>query len=100
MRPLMKHLPVLLLFALLAEQVASAQPAIPKDRIPADVVLDMVYNPAETLLLRQAREQGKTVIAGLEMFIEQAVRQFEVWTGESAPRAVMERVAREALGQK
>ena len=71
-----------------------------EDRIPADVVLDMVYNPAETLLLRQAREQGKTVIAGLEMFIEQAVRQFEVWTGESAPRAVMERVAREALGQK
>jgi 3-dehydroquinate dehydratase/shikimate dehydrogenase len=71
-----------------------------EDRIPADVVLDMVYNPAETLLLRQAREQGKTVIAGLEMFIEQAVRQFEVWTGESAPRAVMERAAREALGQK
>ena len=60
----------------------------------------MVYNPAETLLLRQAREQGKTVIAGLQMFLEQAARQFETWTGESAPRAVMERAAREALGQK
>jgi shikimate 5-dehydrogenase len=32
------------------------------------------------------------------MFLEQAARQFETWTGESAPRAVMERAAREALG--
>jgi 3-dehydroquinate dehydratase/shikimate dehydrogenase len=68
------------------------------DRIPADIVLDMVYNPLETLLLRRAREQGKTVIPGLQMFLEQAARQFEVWTGESAPRAVMEKAAREALG--
>ncbi|MCL6545032.1 MAG: shikimate dehydrogenase [Bryobacteraceae bacterium] len=69
-----------------------------EDRIPAEVVFDMVYNPLETLLLRRAQEQGKTVIAGLEMFLEQAARQFEIWTGQSAPRAVMERAAREALG--
>ena len=68
------------------------------DRIPADIVLDMVYNPLETLLLRRARAQGKAVIPGLQMFLEQAARQFEVWTGESAPRAVMEKAAREALG--
>ena len=67
------------------------------DRIPADVVFDMVYNPQETTLLRRAREQGKTVIPGLEMFTEQAARQFEIWTGETAPRAAMERAAREAL---
>jgi len=67
------------------------------DRIPAEVVFDMVYNPEETLLLRRAREQGKAVIPGLEMFIEQAVRQFQTWTGENAPRAAMERAAREAL---
>ena len=67
------------------------------DRIPADVVLDMVYNPLETLLLRQAREQGKVVVPGLEMFLEQASRQFEIWTGESAPRAVMQKAALEAL---
>ncbi len=66
-------------------------------RIPAGVVFDMVYNPAETLLLRRAREQGKTVISGLEMFVEQAVRQFEIWTGCEAPAGVMERAAREAL---
>ena len=65
--------------------------------IPAEVVFDMVYNPRETLLLRRAREQGKTVVPGLSMFIEQAVRQFEIWTGEQAPRAVMEKAAAEAL---
>jgi len=38
------------------------------NHIPADVVFDMVYNPLETLLLRRAREQGRTVIRGAEMF--------------------------------
>jgi 3-dehydroquinate dehydratase/shikimate dehydrogenase len=66
-------------------------------RIPAGIVFDMVYNPLETLLLRRAREQHKTVIPGVEMFVEQAVRQFEIWTGETAPRAVMEKAALEAL---
>ncbi|MFB3829463.1 MAG: shikimate dehydrogenase [Bryobacteraceae bacterium] len=65
--------------------------------IPADIVFDMVYNPLETVLIRLAREQGKTVIPGLEMFIEQAVRQFEIWTGETAPRSLMEKTAAEAL---
>jgi 3-dehydroquinate dehydratase / shikimate dehydrogenase len=68
--------------------------------IPAEVVFDMVYNPAETELLRRAKEQGKAVIPGLEMFIEQAVRQFELWTGESAPRSVMLKAAAEALEHK
>jgi 3-dehydroquinate dehydratase/shikimate dehydrogenase len=68
-----------------------------QDRIPGDVVFDMVYNPIETLLVRRAREQGKTVIPGTEMFLEQAVRQFEIWTGEAAPRTVMQRTALEAL---
>jgi 3-dehydroquinate dehydratase/shikimate dehydrogenase len=65
--------------------------------IPGDVVFDMVYNPLETLLIRRAREQRKTVVPGIEMFIEQAARQFEIWTGESAPRAVMQKAAMEAL---
>lgn len=68
--------------------------------VPADVVFDMVYNPVETALLRKAKEQGKTVIPGLEMFIEQAVRQFEIWTGETAPRAAMLKAAAEALEHK
>jgi len=68
--------------------------------IPADVVFDMVYNPMETTLLRKAREQGKQTVPGLEMFIEQAVRQFEIWTGEAAPRAAMQKAALEALEHK
>ena len=47
--------------------------------------------------IRRAREQKKIVIPGIEMFIEQAVRQFEIWTGESAPRSAMEKAAMEAL---
>jgi 3-dehydroquinate dehydratase / shikimate dehydrogenase len=66
-------------------------------RIPAAIVFDLVYNPLETLLARRAREEGKTVILGLEMFLEQAARQFEIWTGESAPRSAMDRAAHEAL---
>jgi 3-dehydroquinate dehydratase/shikimate dehydrogenase len=68
--------------------------------IPADVVFDMVYNPIETELVKRARGQNKRVVPGLEMFIEQAVRQFEIWTGESAPRPAMLKAASEALGQK
>jgi 3-dehydroquinate dehydratase/shikimate dehydrogenase len=68
--------------------------------IPGEVVFDMVYNPMETLLVQRAREQGKTVIHGLEMFVEQAVRQFELWTGETAPRPAMLKAAMEALEHK
>jgi 3-dehydroquinate dehydratase/shikimate dehydrogenase len=68
-----------------------------ESRIPAKLVFDTVYNPMETLLLRKAKSQGAVIIPGLEMFLEQAVHQFEIWTGESAPRAVMEKAALEAL---
>jgi len=68
-------------------------------RIPAKLVFDMVYNPLETVLLRRAKSQGAECVNGLEMFIEQAVHQFEIFTGDTAPRAVMERAAVEALAQ-
>jgi 3-dehydroquinate dehydratase/shikimate dehydrogenase len=68
--------------------------------IPGEVVFDMVYNPIETALIRHAREQGRTVIPGIEMFVEQAVRQFEIWTGETAPRPAMQKAAAEALELK
>jgi len=68
-----------------------------EDRIPAKLVFDLVYNPVDTLLLRKARSQGCETVGGLEMFLEQAARQFEIFTGESAPRAVMEKAAREML---
>lgn len=61
------------------------------ERIPAELVFDLVYNPLETALLRHARAQGKQVISGAEMFLEQAAAQFEIWTELDAPRAAMRR---------
>ncbi|HUQ92550.1 MAG TPA: shikimate dehydrogenase [Bryobacteraceae bacterium] len=69
------------------------------DRIPAEIVFDMVYNPLETVLLKHATEQKKEKIDGLQMFLEQAALQFETWTGETAPRAAMGKAAMEASGQ-
>jgi 3-dehydroquinate dehydratase/shikimate dehydrogenase len=71
-----------------------------RDRIPAAMVFDMVYNPLETVLVQRARAQGASVVPGIHMFLEQAARQFEIWTGESAPRSVMEKAALEALNHQ
>jgi len=71
-----------------------------KEKMPAEIVFDMVYNPLETTLIKRARALGKNVVPGLEMFLEQAAHQFEIWTGESAPRPAMERAALEALGHQ
>lgn len=61
---------------------------------PGLTVMDIVYNPRETRLLREARAAGCRTIPGLEMFLHQAVAQFELWTGQAAPvdrmRAVLE----------
>jgi 3-dehydroquinate dehydratase/shikimate dehydrogenase len=67
--------------------------------IPADVVFDMVYNPMETLLIRKAKDCGREIVPGIDMFIEQAVQQFEAWTNDTAPRSVMLKAALEALRQ-
>ena len=54
------------------------------------VVMDIVYDPAETKLIKQAREAGATAITGLRMLLHQAARQFELYTGQSAPLDVMD----------
>jgi 3-dehydroquinate dehydratase/shikimate dehydrogenase len=61
-----------------------------RDKIPADLVFDMVYNPRHTKLLEHAADQGCQTISGCEMLLEQAVSQFEIFTGLSAPRAIMQ----------
>jgi shikimate dehydrogenase len=66
---------------------------IPKDLLkPHLAIMDIVYNPRETRLLREAREIGCVTIPGLEMFLHQAVAQFELWTGQSAPTSVMREI--------
>ncbi len=66
---------------------------------PEHVVFDMVYRPLETQLLKEARSAGATVITGLDMLVNQAMLQFERWTGVSAPRAAMWDAAMCALGE-
>lgn len=66
---------------------------VPKELLRQDlIVMDIVYNPRETRLLREAREIGAQTVPGLEMFLNQAVLQFEKWTGQPAPVEVMRRV--------
>lgn len=52
-------------------------------------VMDIVYNPRETTLLKDAKHAGCRTIPGLEMFLNQAVTQFELWTNQTAPVDVM-----------
>jgi 3-dehydroquinate dehydratase/shikimate dehydrogenase len=65
---------------------------IAENELNAGLVFDMVYNPLETPLLKLAKERGIAVISGLEMFVQQGARQFEIWTGKPAPEAEMMRV--------
>ncbi|MFQ5483656.1 MAG: shikimate dehydrogenase family protein, partial [Nitrospinaceae bacterium] len=59
---------------------------------PGMIVFDCVYNPLETRLIREARAAGCTAIPGVELFVNQAVAQFELWTGRAAPTDSMRQV--------
>jgi 3-dehydroquinate dehydratase / shikimate dehydrogenase len=73
-------------------------PLGPEDLV-ARYVFDLVYNPIETPLLRMAKQKGIHVISGVEMFVQQGARQFEIWTGKPAPEEEMLRVVVHALRQ-
>ena len=62
------------------------------------VVYDVVYNPMETRLLREATAQGCRVAPGYEMLLLQGVAQFELWTGKSAPVELMRTILKQRLG--
>jgi 3-dehydroquinate dehydratase/shikimate dehydrogenase len=79
---------------------SKVQSLLEPDELRARLVFDMVYNPIETPLLHMAREKGIAVIPGLEMFVHQGARQFEIWTGKPAPEADMRRVVVHALQQQ
>jgi 3-dehydroquinate dehydratase/shikimate dehydrogenase len=65
--------------------------------IHAAVAFDLVYNPFETEFLRRARAAGAKPIHGIEMFVVQGARQFEIWTAKPAPLEEMRREALAAL---
>lgn len=64
------------------------------------LVFDLVYNPLETPLLRLARQKGIPIITGIEMFVQQGARQFEIFTGKPAPEEEMLRVVIHSLKQQ
>jgi shikimate dehydrogenase len=61
------------------------------------LVMDAIYNPIETHLLKTARARGCATISGLEMFIHQGAEQFRLWTGITPPMDVMRAVVKDAL---
>jgi shikimate dehydrogenase len=64
---------------------------------PTMAVFDAVYNPRRTRLMQDAEQAGCKTILGLEMFLGQAFVQFQLWTGQSAPRDVMRKVVEAKL---
>lgn len=65
---------------------------------PSMLVFDTVYNPENTLLIKEARSQSCTVVAGVEMFVRQARMQFRLFTGHEAPADLMREVLKRAIG--
>ena len=64
------------------------------------VVMDIVYNPLRTQLLKDAAAKGCRTINGLDMFVFQGALQFELWTGKQAPVEVMREAVLQALQTK
>ncbi len=87
----------------------SQESPLSEKEINARYVFEMIYDPAETRLVQLARACGVEIIPGIEMFVHQAARQFEIWTGKPAPwdemlqvvtLAVQERAASKIPGRK
>lgn len=71
-------------------------PDIEQSPVEADVLKDMVvfdtvYNPGQTRLLRMAAENGCRTVSGVEMFVNQAARQFQLWTGKDCNKELMKK---------
>lgn len=77
-----------------------AAPLLDAKELNTKLVFDLVYNPLETPLIRMARQQNIPFITGVEMFVQQGARQFEIWTGKPAPEEEMLRVVIHALRQQ
>jgi shikimate dehydrogenase len=71
---------------------------IPKNDLSKEmVVMDIVYNPIKTRLLKEAEAKNCRTINGVSMFVFQGAQQFELWTGQKAPVEVMQNSVLEAL---
>jgi shikimate dehydrogenase len=67
---------------------------IPKELLRRDlIVMDIVYNPIETRLLKDVKDVGAKAISGIHMLVYQAALSFKLWTGEEAPIDLMKKIA-------
>jgi shikimate dehydrogenase len=72
-------------------------PLSPKDLKNFSWVVDIIYNPIKTKLLRGAEEAGCRTLSGVSMFVHQGAEQIKIWTGLEPPREVMREVVLKAL---
>lgn len=80
---------------------AGEMPPIPPTALhPALFVVDLIYNPSETLLLRTAAAAGARTLNGVPMLVHQGAAAFEIWTGRRPPTGVMERVVTQKLRER
>jgi 3-dehydroquinate dehydratase/shikimate dehydrogenase len=70
------------------------------DELNCRIVMDMVYRPRETELLKLARRKRLQIISGLEMFLAQGFAQHEIWTGKRAPENAMRGAVEQALNRE
>jgi shikimate dehydrogenase len=76
---------------------ASQSPIPPEQLKPDLTVMDIVYNPVETKLAKDAKAAGARVVSGVEMLVHQGAASFEIWTGCKAPVEVMRKAALQQL---
>ena len=71
---------------------------LPQDYLKKEmVVFDTVYNPAETLLIKQAMQAGAKTIDGISMFVNQALAQFKIFTGRDGNAEIMSKIVVEQV---
>jgi len=61
------------------------------------IVMDLIYRPQRTQLLKLAAKKGIATVSGVEMFLAQGIAQWEIWTEKRAPEAAMRRAVLAAL---
>ncbi len=76
---------------------AAGTPLLQQQIPPTALVYDLVYNPPETPLLREAIRAGAGTLGGIQMLVHQGAASFEMWTGKSAPIPVMLAAATKAM---
>jgi 3-dehydroquinate dehydratase / shikimate dehydrogenase len=80
-----------------AQHLVVQTPASAQQLRGARLAYDLVYNPTDTMFLREAREAGCETLGGLAMLVAQAAEQFRLWTGNTAPADVMHEAAQQGL---